>query len=373
MKKLLGLLLFLTVTLGVYAQNDNTPPRHIRLRNIGKDSINLSFNEYYALIEDSCADIIRYGHLNIKDRKFMGAFKDVSALDTSIVLLEGNYTPDGLKNGLFTAHYINGSLRSKGYFKNNKLDGHWETYYENEKPAMVFEAQNGIVRIIDSWDAEGKKVIENGKGAYQVNLGKVSSKGKLENGLPDGTWHSFKTDDAAQIDLAEESFKKGIFQKGTSLMGAYTDTSRIVLFNIESLPYVHAEKLLTSSVPCNGVRRKHIVRAQYAGGRAAFSQYINQAVLPVIRRFNIKNTIGKLVFDGEVSEIGIIGHITSRVAFDGNMARQIMDELHKLPALQPATADGKPVVEKFIITFTFQLGRFKFGYQFLPITQQDVQ
>lgn len=373
MKKLLGLLLFITVTLGVYAQTDNTPPRRIRLRNIGKDSINLSFNEYYALIEDSCADIIRYGHLNIKEHKFIGAFKDVSALDTSIMLAEGNYTPDGLKNGLFTAHYINGSVRSKGYFKNNKLDGHWETFYENEKPAMVFEVENDVVRIIDSWDAEGKKVIENGKGTYQVNLGKVSSKGKLENGLPDGTWHSFKTDDAAQIDLAEESFKKGKFQKGTSATGAYTDTSRIILFNIESLPYVHAEKLLTSSVPCNGVRRKHIVRAQFPGGRQAFSQYINQIVNPVLKRYNLKNIIGKLVFDGEVSEAGIIGHITSREAFDGSMARGIMDELHKLPALQPATADGKPVTEKFTITFTFQFSRFRFGYKFLPITQQDVQ
>jgi len=229
------------------------------------------------------------------------------------------------------------------------------------------------VRIIDSWDSEGKKVIDNGKGTFQVNLGKISSKGKLENGLPDGTWHSFKTDNSAQIELAEETFKNGVFQKGKSPIGAYTDTSRITLFNLESLPYIHAEKLLTSSVPCNGMRRKHIVRAQFKGGRQAYSQYINQLAVQAVRKFNIRNAIGKLTFDGDISEEGTIHHISSRLAFDGSLSRAIMDELYKLPALEPATADGKPVPEKFTITFTFQFGRFRFGYKFLPITQQDVQ
>ena len=77
-----------------------------------------------------------------KAKYFFGKFKDVSKVDTNLVVTEGNYSPDGFKDGEFTLHYLNGNLRAKGNFKNNKYDGHWQLYYNNGKPQLTFEAIN---------------------------------------------------------------------------------------------------------------------------------------------------------------------------------------------------------------------------------------
>jgi len=326
------------------------------------------------LIEDSCAQIIRHGHLNIKERKFIGKFKDVSKLNPSLITSEGTYTDDGLKNGLFIAHYLNGNLRSKGAYKNDKYDGHWETYYDNGKPELVFEANDDTIRIINSWNAAGKKIIDNGKGTYQVNIAPITWKGKLENGKPDGTWHAFKTDDVTETSLADEYFKKGVFQKGNSPVKSYTDASRIILINPETLPFTRTEKLRISLVPCNGVKRKHIVLAQYDNGKSSFSEFINLAVGPYISRSNIKDFTDKLVIEGEISEDGRIVNLQSKsIAFHEEFTRGLINQFHNVPALQPATADGKPVKEKFSITFTFNAGVYFYSYSFFPIDQNSLK
>src|SRR6187402_2731568 len=167
--------------------------RNVRFNFITKDSVNLSLSNEFDLIEDSCSVIIRYGHLNMQQRKFTGRFKDVSKLNPQLVVAEGNYTADGLKDGSFISRYLNGNLQTKGNFKNNKLDGKWEMYYDDGKPKLTFEA-NGI----------DIKIIDNGKGNYLVDLGELYWKGKLVNGKPDGTWKAMLTDDATNATIISE-------------------------------------------------------------------------------------------------------------------------------------------------------------------------
>src|SRR5476651_1784816 len=102
MKFLFVVIPLITVALYVTAQEAQPakPKRHISLHITGKDSIDLSLNGDFDLIEDSCADIIRHGHYDRKEHKFKGKFTDVSVADSSLVLTEGNYTDDGLKNGV---------------------------------------------------------------------------------------------------------------------------------------------------------------------------------------------------------------------------------------------------------------------------------
>ena len=346
----------------------NVAPRKIQFRTIGKDSIDLNLNEDYDLIEDSCSLIIRHGHINMKDRKFFGKFTDVSKLDPTVILSEGVYSADGLKNGFFISHYFNGNLRSKGAYKNDKYDGRWETYYQDSKPALVFEAKNDTITILNAWNAEGKKMIDNGKGIYQVSTGAISWKGKLENGRPDGTWHAFKTDDATQNSMADESFKKGVFQKGNSPINSYTDASRIILINPDAIPFARAEKLRISIVPCNGVKSKHVVNAQYSNGLSSFSQYIADLARPAISRFNIASYQSSLTLAGDVSEQGqIVGLKTAEGSFNLSLAQAIISALHSLPPLLPATVDGKPVKQSFTITFAFSSGMYSFSYRFLPV------
>jgi hypothetical protein len=155
---IITLLLVVTVTcLKAQTASVEKTPRHVPIHIIGRDSVSLSLNENYNRIEDSCATMIRYGHMILKEHKYIGKFKDISQLDTSVLMTQGEYTADGLKTGLFTAWYINGELRSKGVYKNNNYDGHWEVYYDDGKPAIVFEAVNDTVSITSVWDATGKR------------------------------------------------------------------------------------------------------------------------------------------------------------------------------------------------------------------------
>jgi hypothetical protein len=367
MKTPLILLLLLIMAVCAGAQNLN---RHVEPHFIGQDSVNLSLNEDYDLIEDSCADIIRHGHYDHKEHRFTGSFKDVSTWDTSVVVSEGTYSPDGLKNGLFIARYSNGNLRSKGFYKNNLLNGRWETYYDDNKPALVFEAVNDTIRIIDSWDATGKKAVDNSKGIYQVRLGAISWKGKLDGGKPDGTWRAFKTDDATHATLVEEYFKKGKFETGNSPSGKYTDASRILLINPEGFTYTNIEKMQVSRIPCNGTKRVHIVRAQYAFGKTNFTEAIKMAIRPVMRKYDVKNYFQPLVINGYIDETGNLMGLHEDNVYYQDLARDIIYKLHGLPLLQPATADGKPVKQGFRITFTFERGVYHYNYRFLPIDRK---
>lgn len=124
----------------LYAQKSfiittKTVKRDINIDFRRKDSVNLSLNGNFELIEDSCAPIIRRGHLELEPKKFMGRFKDVSRANPQLILTEGNYTPDGLKDGSFTSRYLNGNLQSKGDFKNNLFESFIMTM-ENLKPYL---------------------------------------------------------------------------------------------------------------------------------------------------------------------------------------------------------------------------------------------
>jgi hypothetical protein len=342
-------------------------PRMIRFRTIGRDSVNMSLNEDYYLIEDSCAAIIRYAHYDGANRKFFGHFKDVSKQNPALVLLEGNYTPDGLKDGTFISRYANGNLRSKGNYKNDQYDGTWEVNYDNDKPEIAFEATDGVIKILNVWNDKGLKTVDNGKGNYLVNLGGITWAGKLENGRPDGTWKAYRTDDATQATFIKESFKKGVFQKGSSSVMDYTNASRIIYFSQDMFPYVRAEKLMISATPCGGAKQKHLISAQYKQGISSFTEAIQELVTPYLSKLDLKNYNDHIDLEGTISEVGIIYNLQYSNPFNEPMARGLINQLRRLPTLEPATADGKPIKQNIVFTFRFNSGTYSFTYRFLPI------
>ncbi|MDB5031561.1 hypothetical protein [Mucilaginibacter sp.] len=341
--------------------------RRISFNFVGKDSVNMALNDEFDLIEDSCKQVIRYAKLDMRKRKYLGKIKDVSSLNPNLILTEGNYTADGLKDGYFITHYLNGQLQAKGSFKNNEYEGKWEMYYDDGKPKLTFEANGKDIKITDAWDAKGVKTIDNGKGTYRVNTGSIYWKGKLLNGKPDGAWSAMKTDDATNTDIATEKYKNGAFQKGTGPLGDYNDVSRMALVPGDVLPFVKAELLHVSMVPCNGVKRKHIVNAQYAQGFGYFSEAIKRAVEPYLKTVNIKSYENQFNITGEVNDRGFIVNMTANDAFNQSIAQGLIASLRRLPALNPATVDGKPVTQKFNITFNFGQGLYSFSYRFLQI------
>ncbi len=248
-------ILFVVITLvpiSLHAQKTftvttKTVERDININFINRDSVNLPLNANFELIEDSCSQITRYGHLKLEAKKFTGRFKDVSRAKPQLIITEGTYTDEGLKHGTFISRYLNGNLRSKGNFKNNQFDGKWEFYYEDGKPKFNLEANGDDIKITDSWDTNGIKNVENGNGTCRIDLEEMYWKGQLVNGKPNGQWKAIKTDNNST--LITETYNNGILKGGKTNSA---DATRLQLIAYTQLPYIKTEQLPISLVLCDG-------------------------------------------------------------------------------------------------------------------------
>lgn len=341
--------------------------RNIRFKTFGRDSIVLPLSNGYYLIEDSCSEIRRYAHFNFKQRIFFGNFRDVSRLDTNLVVAQGTYTDNGLKNGEFISRYLNGKLQAKGSFKDNKYDGKWEVYYDDGKPQLTFEVINGIIQVDDAWKPDGSRTVENGKGNYSADFDSMVWKGKLLNGRPNGTWNLVRMDDINESAISTEHFKNGQFKSGSIGAVDYHDSSHIMLVSPYKLSFVNIEKMLVSPTPCNGSPSKHIVGAQYLGGFNNLSEAIKTAVSPYLDRVDLKGIDNTISIVGEVSELGELTNLRNKDSFREDIAHGIILRLITINPLHPATADGQPIKQKFTINFIIRDGFYHFTYRFLPI------
>ncbi len=368
MKKLLTLI---SLTIAYNTSSAQPARRQISIKTIGKDSAVIHFNEDYYLIEDSCASIIRYCRFNFQHNLISGHFTDVSAAKPNLIVAEGNYNDEGLKNGAFTLRYLNGNHKANGSYENNFYTGKWETFYENGNPELQFEVTDGELHINSYWNTKGKQTVINGKGDYRYDFGstfgKLYWKGKLENGRPAGKWKLYQADDVSEQSIGDESFKNGKFTSGSVRDFNYSNTSHIQLVDPDKLEFLHAEKLLFSIVPCNGVKPKHIVGAQYINGLSNFLSEIADAVTPVISRINLRGINNSINFDGEVSEKGALINLKQDNVFREDIARQIIYRIQNLNLLHPATADGVPVKQKFQLSFIIADGSYYTEIKLLPI------
>jgi antitoxin component YwqK of YwqJK toxin-antitoxin module len=375
---LVALIVILFGCAGVKAQQTSafrrllSEPINERIKFIKDDSVKLSYNENFNLVEEGCGVIIRNAHINRYQRIFYGRVTDVSRLNPNIILTDGYYTFEGIKEGIFITRYLNGNLKTKGNFKDDRYEGRWETYYENGKPELAFEADSAKVRIINAWDETGIKRVDNGKGNYQINLGEVVWKGKLLNGMPDGTWKAILVDDVTNRILAMEQYKNGVFIKGKRDDVEYKSPNLTIL-KPDMLPFISAERMEMAEYACetSHVKQKHIVNAQYINGMSSFSQRIAALISDAwiySVSYNLKTYYEELIIGGEIDTHGFIGKLKAQNnIFNIDIVNKVISRLQYLPALQPASVDGIPVVQKFTITFLFRDGRSNFSYRFLPL------
>jgi antitoxin component YwqK of YwqJK toxin-antitoxin module len=360
MNKFLSALLLCFILLSAKAQEK----RNVRFKIIDRDSVNMPLTDGYFLIEDSCAQIIRYSRYNMATRRFYNKFTDVSKNNHNLIVGEGFYNADGLKNGLFTLHYLNGNLQAKGYFKNGKYDGKWDVFYADGKPEISFEITDGDYHIINFWKTDGTKIVDNGTGVYTADLIQMYWKGKLINGKPDGIWKLFRTDDATNTELATEHFKKNKFVSGNNGNFDYTNASHIDLVNTFKLPFENAETLYVSPNACDGTKKKHLVGAQYKDGLNIFSSYISEAIVPYLGRVDLKGIDNTVDIVGEVSEKGNLINLKNNGSLREDISRGLILRLQNLPVLVPANADGIPVKQKFTITLIISHNLYKYSYRF---------
>lgn len=350
------------------AQQASTIQRQININIIKDDSVSLALNENFELIEDSCSQIIRYTRVGMQESKFMGKVTDVSKANPALIITEGYYNTDGLKDGPFVTHFLNGKIEARGSFKNNLFDGKWEVFYDDDKPRITFVAKDNRISVIDAWDDKGGKVVDNGTGAYRVEMDGMYWKGKLADGKPEGTWKAIRTNDMSENALITETFKNGTLQKGEGLLGAYSDSSRIQLFTSDMLPFTHAELFLLSATPCNGAKSKRIVGAQYFDGLSSLTYNIQEKTAEGLKGYDLSRfAAGEVVLIGEISTIGTFTHFRVGPSSTNLAVQGLISSLQRIPAMHPATVDGVPVIQKFTITYSINAGVCRFTYRLLPV------
>ena len=177
-----------------------------------------------------------------------------------------------------------------------------------------------------------------------------------------------RTDDKAKRVVGTESFKNGSFQTGTGILGAYNNSSKIVLIAADLLPFINAELLTLSSEPCSATKKKHFVNAQYEDRFISLTGEISRATYgSIINDIYTTNNISTLVLRGEISDKGNVSHLTADT-YGGNPAvMELLKELMRIRKMQPATLDGVPVAQKFILTYDISLGTYNFSYKLLPV------
>ncbi|MCW3107795.1 MAG: hypothetical protein JWQ09_2301 [Segetibacter sp.] len=337
--------------------------RNVWARAYTKDKV--FFSKDYFLVEDTCAEVVRFGAFNPWTKKFTGPFKDISSVNPEGVIAEGSYDDNGLKEGDFKSYYPNGNMEAKGNFTNNVYSGRWDFYYPTGKPKLSFVATGTGIKILDVWNEDGKKIVDNGAGPYESVIGPIVWSGKLVGGIPDGKW-TVGTMYARNNILGTERFRLGQFVKGSNVMGEYTDSSHLLLASPDLLHLTKAEKMWMSNVPCHGTRQAITIYAQPPNGTEQFSNWVAERLGPVLNSSQLNSINEPIELKGKVQEDGRI-IFKNTEGNDRRLVSALTTGLNGLGNFTPARADGKIVQQDIIIIIKYNSSVYTFTYRLLPV------
>jgi antitoxin component YwqK of YwqJK toxin-antitoxin module len=173
---LLGLFL---LPLSMLAQNVNEPKAY--LDSLWNEATEAN-HKYYRIIEsyDSTTELY-----NIKDFYKSG-----------VLQMEGHSKTkdDYTKEGEVAFYYENGNKKSKTNYIKSRLIGRDEQWYENglkKSEGQYFESQTGFLtnyKMDQYWTNEGKQIVTDGAGLFEIKNDKFSDSGTIKNGLKEGEW-----------------------------------------------------------------------------------------------------------------------------------------------------------------------------------------
>jgi hypothetical protein len=339
------------------------PITHYQLKFFKYDSVHVYYNERYYVIQDTCADIVRQVHISSTTKRFFGPFTDFSKANQEQIVAVGSYDKRGLKQGAFKTWYLDGKLQSRGSFKDGNFDEVWDFYYPNGKPKVTFEPFGAEMKIINAWNENGRKTVENGEGHYDWVMGGITWKGKINGGRPNGKWIAATSYFRQNEALATELFKDGVFQQGSNKAGAYSDSSNIHFFPGDLLPLYRSDDLIASVSDCYAL---NIVAASYPQGGQQFISQIGERLTPVLDQLNLGTLNEPIVLQMKILTDG-------RLLFDpadGTDPKIISActvALNALPAFTPASVNRKLVEQQMLIIIRRNSSVYTFNYALLPV------
>ncbi len=214
------------------------------------------YNGKWEICEKPIAEYYRIGTLAIDSFWFFtGEIKDYTT--ENVLVMNGHYSVDGYKNGSFEFFYPNGNPMLKGTYKNDKMAGIWDCYYENgnHKATIYLPEDNNAFSIYKYTDETGKVLVENGSGSFRWREYEIEKQlnryysytleGEFRDSLRNGTWNYYYDDETDMNTLVfKEQYDAGKLKKA-KYYGYYTEkiSAANVVFNFEPRKIATTEKI----------------------------------------------------------------------------------------------------------------------------------
>ena len=130
----------------------------------------------------------------------------------------GSYV-NGKKQGEFKMMYPDGSLKCRGYYKDDVRDSIWTYYYRGNSLHMVVHFKNGYEYLKEFYNKKGQHLVENFEGKFEDDVQNSAVfgtpfkfKGLVKNGRFESEWKIY----LSGILIGTEYFAGGLFKKGIS-------------------------------------------------------------------------------------------------------------------------------------------------------------
>lgn len=248
MKKIFKLVLFINYI--VFAQQETIFNDFIEIKD---DIFKIYINENYKIEHKECDDYF----LLCKINNSFELTDTLKVYNKKEVLIAKSYFVNSKIDGYFESFYDNGKKKITGNYKNGIKDGIWKYYYENGQLKKVISITEGYAKLLEFYEKNGKEKIINGNGYYKedIKIGnlftEINFRGNVLNGFLDGKWEIRNNENK----IAEENFKEGNFINGITYsiaLGNETYTNYPTSTFIENIEIEHIK--INNLTNCNSVR-----------------------------------------------------------------------------------------------------------------------
>ncbi|GAA4329607.1 hypothetical protein [Flaviaesturariibacter amylovorans] len=195
------------------------------------------YNARWQICEKPVASFYRAGVLagTTDNWFFYGPVKDYT-MDHHL-LMEGNYSEAGRKEGPFRFYNYKGTLLNEGSFERDTIHGIWKWYYPNgkERASIYFPSGEQSFQFITYRDSTGKATLENGVGDFEWSSHPYTRsgfyfriRGSFDKGMRQKNWQYDHMNGSKHLkygDFGEGYAKDGGF-KWSSFKTDYTRNSQ---------------------------------------------------------------------------------------------------------------------------------------------------
>ncbi len=219
----------------------------------------------------------------------------------------GEYSHN-LHEGLWTSWYKNGNIENKGSYLHDKADGEWTYYYESGNKKSVFHYVEDVRSgAYEAW-------YENGQKREELSFVADTIQGDIQ------TWYA-----NGQVRRQEE------YQGNRRTKAVFYDSLG------HELPFV-----------------EYLISPEFPGGTEGLLAFLGKH-LHYNKKARRKGIEGRVLVYFEVDPHGVVGNVSIANSLDPLLDEDALRVIRNMPAWKPGRLDGDPIMQSFTIPIKFQL------------------